>query len=132
MSAFHPLRTLYKSLDLRRMQTVVAGHTLLFFDCREVGQGGPEACSLSLDGYPIARWRFDPSPLEYEGAILVPVRKSNFFTYGYALARIDPPTRKVSIVSKVHEYMKLLRVDGRSVVFATTTYGTDADRIELS
>ncbi len=78
------------------MQTVIAGHNLSFFDCREISQGGPEACSLSLDGSPIERWRFDPSPLEYEGTILVPVRKSNFLTYGYALARLDPSTRKSS------------------------------------
>lgn len=114
------------------METVIAGHTLLFFDCREVGQGGPEACSLSLDGYPIERWRFDPSPLEYEGTILVPVRKSNFLNYGYALARIDPLTRKVSIVSKVRGYMKLLRMEGRGAVFATKTYGTEIDTITIS
>lgn len=114
------------------METIVAGHALLFFDCHEVGQGGPEACSLSLDGYPIERWRFDPSPLEYEGAILVPVRKSNFFTYGYALARIDPSTRKVSVLSKVHQYMKLLRVEGRAVVFATATCGSETGTVALS
>jgi len=114
------------------METVIAGHTLLFFDCHEVGQGGPEACSLSLDGYPIERWRFDPSPLEYEGTILVPVRKSNLLTYGYALARIDPSTRKVSIVSKVQGYMKLLRMEGRDVIFATKNYGTEIDTITIS
>jgi hypothetical protein len=114
------------------MEIVIAGHTLLFFDCHEVGQGGPEACSLSLDGYPIERWRFDPSPLEYEGAILIPVRKSNFLTYGYALARIDPSSRKVSVVSKVYGYMKLLRLEGPSVIFATTTHTQDTGRIALT
>lgn len=114
------------------MQPVIAGHTLLFFDCHEVGQGGPEACALSLDGEPIERWRFDPSPLEYGGTILVPVRKNNLLTYGYALARIDPSTRKVSVVSKVHGYMKLLRVEGRDVVFAIKTYGAETATITIS
>jgi hypothetical protein len=114
------------------VEITLAGHTLLFFDCHEVGQGGPEACSLSLDGYPIKRWRFDPSPLEHEGAILVPVRKTNFLIYGYALARLDPATRKVSVVSKVYGYMKLLRLEGPSVVFATTTYTQETGKIALS
>jgi hypothetical protein len=113
------------------MRIVVAGHILEFFDCREIGQSGPEACSLSLDGAPMKGWRFDPSPLEYEGAILVPVRKADFFGLGYALARVDPSTRRVSILSKVHGYMRLLRVEGRSVVFATTTHRPDTDRIEI-
>lgn len=114
------------------MDIVLAGHTLHFFDCHEVGQGGPEACSLSLDGCPIKRWRFDPTPLEYEGYILVPARKWSLLIYGYALPRIDPATRKISVVSKVYEYMKLLRLEGPSVIFATKTYGPDTDTITLS
>lgn len=113
------------------MQTTLAGRTLLFFDYGEVGQGGPEACSLSIDGYPIERWRFDPSPLDYNGAILIPVRKSNFFNYGYALVKIGADTSKVSVISKVRGYMRLLRLEGRSVVIATTAYGPETDRIAL-
>jgi hypothetical protein len=114
------------------MQTLLAGHALLFFDCSEIAQGGPVACSLSLDGSPVRGWRFDPSPLEYEGAILVPVRKWGFLRSGYALARIDVSTRRVSIVSGIYGYMRLLHLEGRSVVFATTTYGPDTDSISLA
>lgn len=114
------------------MEIVLAGHTLEFFDCHEIVMGGPEACRLRLDDFPIDRWRFDPSPLEYEGTILVPARKRGFLMYGYALARVQPVTRKVSILSKVHQYMRLLRIDGRSVVFATATFGDETAFITLS
>jgi hypothetical protein len=132
MTAYDPIADIEPTARSIPMEMVLGGHTLLFFDCHEVGQGGPEACSLSLDGYPIERWCFDPSPIEYEGAILIPVRKSNFLNYGYALARIEPTSRKVSVVSKVHGYMRLLRLEGRTVIFATTTHTQDTGRITLS
>ena len=110
---------------------VLAGHALHFFDGREIVQGGPLAYSLSLDGIPFESWRFDPSPLEYEGAILVPVRKAGFLNFGYALARVEPVTRNVSIISSVRDYMRLLRVEGQSVVFATNTYGPETDTLAL-
>jgi len=114
------------------METVIAGRTLMFFDCREVGQAGPEACSISLDGSPIANWRFDPSPLEFRGAILIPVRKPGLLDLGYALARIEQSSRNISVISRVYGYMKLLRVEGETLVFATSTYGADTDSITLS
>jgi hypothetical protein len=110
----------------------MAGHSLLFFDCSEVVGSGPEACSLSLDGLPIERWRFDPSPLEFQGAILVPVRNHKFWGWGYALAQIDPATRRLAVISKNRPYMRLLRLEGESVVYATTTYGGETDTIALT
>ena len=132
--------------DEREIETpnrlVMLGHELEFSGCNEICQGGPLACTLTIDGWLVERrnalglkstsLRFDPSPVEYEGSILVPVRKSNFLIFGYALARIDPATCQVSVISKVHGYMKLLRVEGRSVVFATKTYGTETGTIRLS
>lgn len=59
------------------------------------------------------------------------MRKSNFLTYGYALARIEPETRNVSVISKVHGYMRLIRLEGEAVVFATTAYSDDTKTIPL-
>jgi hypothetical protein len=129
---FSPIADIPRAPKKLAMQILVAGHTLNFLDCCEIGQGGPEACSLSLDGFPIPKWSFDPSPLEYRGTILIPVRKGGFWELGYALARIDPSTRKVSVISKVRGYMKLLRVEGNTVVFATTTYGPETGSLDLS
>jgi hypothetical protein len=120
---------------------IMLGHELEFSGCNEVCQGGPLACTLTIDGWLVERrnalgsrstsLRFDPFPLEYEGSILVPVRKSNILIFGYALARIDPDTCQVSVISKVHEYMKLLRIERKSVVFATKTYGSETGTIGL-
>ena len=117
------------------------GHELEFSGCNEVCQGGPLACTLTIDGWLVERrnalgfrstsLRFDPSPLEYAGSILVPVRKSNVLIFGYALARIDPATCQVSVISKVHGYMKLLRIEGQSVVFATKAYGSETATVRL-
>jgi hypothetical protein len=109
----------------------LAGHRLEFSDCREVVGSGPEACSLSIDGNLIDRSRFDPSPLNHNGSILIPVRKIGFFASGYALARIEPVQRKLSVISKVHGYMRLLRIEGDAVFFAKTTYNDDEGRIAL-
>ena len=113
------------------MELELAGHALLFFDGREVGQGGPLAYSLSLDRYPMERPRFDPSPLEYQGAILIPLRRITFLRSGYALARIEPEQRKLAVLSRVRSYMKLIRIEDGSVIFETTAYGPEIDRIRL-
>lgn len=103
----------------------VAGHDLTFADCAEIGQGGPEACTLRIDGRTVARWRFDPHALEYRGGILIPVRKSGFLTNGYALAFVDPVELSVTIVSKIFGYMRLVSVDGDEVTFNPKSYGND-------
>ncbi|MCW2395159.1 hypothetical protein M2344_001635 [Sphingobium sp. B8D3C] len=53
------------------MRIEVGGHDLDFFDCIEVGQGGPEACTLSIDGWLVEGCKFDPSPLAFEDKILI-------------------------------------------------------------
>jgi hypothetical protein len=98
-------------------------HNLDFFDCVEVGQGGPEACSLVVDGWLIEKRKFDPSPLPFDDLILIPMRKISFFKSGYALTLIDPRGQTIKTISKVHGYMKLLRVDARQIEFATSAYG---------
>ena len=62
---------------------------------------------------------------------MIPVRKIRLLASGYALARIDPVARKLSVISKVYGYMRLLRLDGDTVVFAKTTYDTEEGRIAL-
>jgi hypothetical protein len=108
----------------------IAGHELTFTDCKEVGQGGPEACSLLIDGREV-RGRFDPSPLPYKTGILVPIRKSNFFVYGYALCFVDPQTLRTSIVSRVLQYMRLTGVVGEEAEVLTATYGNDRARVRI-
>jgi len=125
----------------RPNRLTMLGRELEFSGCNEVCQGGPLACTFTIDGslvegrnalgFRSRSLRFDPSPLEYAGSILVPVRKSNLLIFGYALARINPATCHVSVISKVHEYMRLLRIDGQSVVFATKAYGSQTARIRL-
>ena len=107
------------------MQVEIAGHTLDFFDCFEICQGGPEACRLSIDGYPIVGRKFDPSPLLFEDAILLPMQKVSFFKSGYVLVQIDLETRAIKTLSKTHSYMKLYAIHERSVEFATTAWGED-------
>jgi len=103
----------------------VAGHDLTFADCAEIGQGGPEACTLLVDGRALARWRVDPHALEYRGGILIPVRKSGFLTNGYALAFVDPVALSVTIVSKIFGYMRLVSVEGDAVTFNPNNHGND-------
>jgi hypothetical protein len=103
----------------------IAGHELTFVDCAEIGQGGPEACTLLIDDRKVARWQVDPHALEYRGGVLIPVRKSGFFSSGYALAFIDPVRLKVTIISKVFGYMRLVSVDGDEVTFNPRNYGDD-------
>jgi len=68
--------------------------------------------------------KFDPSPLLHEGKILIPMRKISFWRSGYVLIRLDPSTLIIERISKVHEYMKLVRTREQSVKFATTAWGT--------
>jgi len=113
------------------MSIVLAGYTLDFWDCREIVGSGPEACSLSIEGDWIEGKRFDPSPLEWQSSILIPVRKIGFFSSGFALGRIAPSTRQVSLISKTFPYMKLLRLEGDAVVFAKATCGIEEGKIKL-
>jgi hypothetical protein len=107
------------------MQLEVGGHSLKFFDCLEVCQGGPEACSLIVDGWLLKPGRFDPSPLLFEETILLPMRKISFFKSGYVLVRIDPRASTIKTLSKIHGYMKLKAIEGRTVEFATSAWGDD-------
>lgn len=100
----------------------IAGHALAFADCVEIGQGGPEACTLLVDGRPLARWRVDPHALEYRGGALIPVRKYG----GYRLAFVDPIGLSVTIVNnKMFSYMRLVSVEGDAVTFDADAYGND-------
>ena len=118
----------------------ILGHGLEFSGCEEVCQGGPLACALSIDGEPVERrllWiaqtslRFDPSPLEYHGTILIPMLQRGGWASGYVLTRIDPTTRRVFVVSKKRPYMKLLRIEAQAVIFASAAYGSDTGSISL-
>jgi len=113
------------------MQIELGGQTLEFSDCMEICQGGPEACSLSINGEAIDGRRFDPSPLVHEGKILIPMRKSGFLRSGYVLVRIDPSSLTIESISKVHDYMKLCRTDGESVEFATAAWGSETALLTL-
>lgn len=104
------------------------GTALEFFDGIEVCQGGPLVFKLLVNNTLIEGHQFDASPLALEGEILVPMRKRGFFKSGYVLARIDAETASVQVISKVHEYMRLVRVEGPSVVFETTAWGDQTAR----
>lgn len=113
------------------MQVEVGGHILDFFDCFEVCQGGPEACRLSIDGWLLEDRKFDPSPLLFDGTLLLAMRKITFFKSGYALVQIDPRNSTIKTLSKIHGYMKLKAIEGRTVEFATTAWGEDTVRYEI-
>jgi hypothetical protein len=109
----------------------IDGHSVEFVDCGQIGQAGPVACSLVIDGRGVAG-RFDPSPLPFKAGILVPKRKSNLVINGYALCFIDLETLGVRTLSRVFEYMKLIRIlDETFVEFNTTTYSQELSRVEL-
>lgn len=107
------------------MQIKIESHELVFFDCMEICQGGPEACSVSINGELIEGHKFDPSPLAFEDKILVPMRKIGFFKSGYVLVRINPISLVIEPISKIYNYMRLSRIDGRSIEFATTAWGSE-------
>jgi len=69
--------------------------------------------------------KFDPSPLAFEDKILMPMRKITFFKSGYVLALLDPKSYTIETISKVHGYMRLKGIEGRTVEFATTAWGED-------
>jgi hypothetical protein len=102
----------------------LAGHQIAFRDCSEVGQGGPEVCTMWIDGQLVTLrylWglrsprHFYPGPLEWQGDILIPLRE----TVRFYLARVDPRTLKVSKLGRGHAYMRLLRVVGTQVEIST-------------
>ncbi len=59
--------------------------------------------------------RFHPTPLEFEGDILVPLWEATRFY----LVSIDPFTPKVSRLSRGFGYMRLLRVEDAKVELST-------------
>lgn len=107
------------------------GHDMEFFDCREICQGGPVACSLIADGWLLEGQKFDPSPLQFDGKILLPMRKIGFFKSGYVLTLIDPNDYKITILSKVHGYMRLISIHDRIVTFATTAWGDNTATLSI-
>jgi hypothetical protein len=120
------------------MATVtMAGHELEYSDCREVGQGGPETCTLSINGDPITRrllWRspqslrFHPTPLEFEGDILLPLWEATYFY----LVRINPETLKLRRLSRGFKFMRLLRVQDDEVEFSTWHDNRETQRVRLT
>jgi hypothetical protein len=113
------------------MQVEVGGHNLDFFDCFEVCQGGPQACRLSIDGWPIEGRKFDPSPLIFEETILLPMRKISFFKSGYVLVQIDPRNYSIKGLSGIHNYMKLKAIKERTVEFRITSWGEETVRLNI-
>lgn len=107
------------------MSTVnLAGHSIEFSDCHEVGQCGPDTCAMSIDGQAITRrflWgrprtlRFHPTPLEFGGDVLIPLWQATRFY----LVRISTRTLRVKRLSEGFAYMRLLRVEGDEVEFLT-------------
>ena len=124
MSVFHPLRTFTTVVRSDVLTLTLAGHSVEFNDCMEVGQGGPETCTMSIDGELVTLrylWglrsprRFHPSPLEWCGEILVPLRESVHFY----LARVNPLTLNVTKLGGAFSYMRLLSVTEAGVEFST-------------
>jgi len=113
------------------MQINLNGQTLEFSDCMEVGQGGPQACSLAVNGNSIVGEKFDPSPLLHDGKILIPMRKIGFWKSGYVLIRLDPSSLTMERISRVHGYMRLIRSHQTSVEFVTTAWGTGTAAVPL-
>lgn len=109
----------------------IAGHEVIFSNCSEIAQGGPEACDMEIDGRLVPRERFDPSPLAYRDGILIPVRRINFFNSGYALAFVDPASLKLRVISKIQGYMRLIEVNGDEVAFLTTTFNDERDSLPV-
>jgi hypothetical protein len=112
------------------MQLEIDSHVIEFCGCMEICQGGPEACDLLIDGMPI-EGRFDPSPLHFEGMILVPKRKISFLKSGYVLVAIDPNTGRTKVLSKIFGYMRLVRIEDRIVEFASTAWGDETAHYRL-
>ena len=108
----------------------IAGHQLTFVDGKEFSQGGPETCSLLIDGREVTG-RFDASPLPYKTGFLLPVRQRNFFTYGYALCFIDPLSLGTKVASRFLPYMRLVSVDGEYAEVQTATYGHERARVRI-
>lgn len=121
----------------------LAGHAIEFTDCHELGQGGPDTCTMSIDGEPVVSglvrlssflWghlpslRFHPSPLEFGGDILVPMwGRPKFY-----LVRIDPRTMKIRRLTwRGEAYMRLLKVVGDEVEFATWHDARKTRRVRL-
>ncbi|HEY6815097.1 MAG TPA: hypothetical protein VI168_06120 [Croceibacterium sp.] len=106
---------------------VVAGHAVEFADRRELGQGGPETCTMCIDDRPVVSrfnlgWqlrslRFHPTPLEFGGDILIPLRRGTRFY----LVRIDPRTLAIRRLSRGFSFMRLLRISGAEVEFSTAS-----------
>ena len=93
----------------------LAGHTIEFSDCQEIGMGGPEACLMSIDGRPLSGRHFHPTPLVFEGDVLVPLWEAARFY----VARITPNTLGVRKLSRGFGYMRLLHVESGEVAFST-------------
>lgn len=102
----------------------------------EVGQGGPETCTMSVDGRLVTLrylWglrsprRFHPSPLEWQGDILVPLRE----TVRFYLARVDPLTLNFRKLSRGYPYMRLLRVIGDRIEFSTCGDDSETELMPL-
>jgi hypothetical protein len=121
----------------------LAGHQIEFADCRELGQGGPETCTMSIDGEPVVSalerfsprhfryvpsLRFHPSPLAFEGDILVPIwARPKFYQ-----VRIDPRSMKIKRLTWWgNDYMRLLDVVGHEAVIATWHDARKTRRVRL-
>jgi hypothetical protein len=127
-----------------KMTTIsLAGHVIEFADCHEMGQGGPEICTMSIDGRPVVNClqrlqsrffdylpsvRFHPSPLAFEGEILIPMwGRPKFY-----LVKIDPASMNIRRLTWLGQnYMRLLEVVGNEVVFATWHDASKTRRVSL-
>jgi hypothetical protein len=115
----------------------IAGHTIKFADCHEVGQGGPDTCTMSINGDAVTirslwgqprKLRFHPTPLEFDGDVLVPLWQTTRFY----LVRINIQTLRLKRLSKGFKYMRLLLVEGAEVEFSTWWDDREKRRISLA
>lgn len=113
------------------MRVKLGDYSLEFFDCAEVCQGGPLACSVTIDGWHEGNRRFDPSPLLFEDRILLPMRRIGFFKSGYVLTQLDPRDFSIKVVSKIHAYMRLKQIEGRRVEYFTTAWSENTAFLEI-
>lgn len=101
----------------------ICGHEVEFVDCREIGQGGPEACGLLIDNRELKGKKFDPSPLPCGSGIVLPVRKWNFFSgWGYALCFIDLDSLRITTISKKFPYIRLVGISEDHAEIKTRVY----------
>ena len=107
------------------------GKSIEILERHEICQGGPETGKLFISGGQVhSGIEFSGPIVEFQGSIILPMRKKTLLFNGFQLVQIDLDTNKINLLKAKGEVVYPVKVDD-GVLYFSTSFDEKAEQKSL-